>query len=262
MNIVVCVKQVPATTEKFRIDPQTNTLVRLGTVGILDPFDACALEEGVRMKEKHGGKVTAVSMGLPQVVDMLREAVSVGADHAVLLSDPDFAASDTLATSYVLSQAIRKVAEYDLVICGRQALDGGTGHVAPQLSHMLGLPFVAYVSKIEDVAGGSMRVQRAIEGGHETIEVSLPAVISVTREINTPRLPALRSIIKAKSAQIPVWAAADVGADRTAIGRAGSATGVVKTWAPQRSRHSQVLEGTVEVQIETLITKLRETKTI
>ncbi|MBI4188247.1 MAG: electron transfer flavoprotein subunit beta/FixA family protein, partial [Chloroflexi bacterium] len=204
MNIIVCLKQVPGTT-KVNIDPQTNTLVRQGIKNIVNPFDTYALEEGVRIKEKHGGKVSAISMGPPQAEEMLREAISTGADEAILLSDRAFAGADTLATSYTLSRAIVKIKEYDLVICGRQTIDGDTGQVGPELAEMLGIPFIAYVSKVEEINNGRIRVQRLVEDGHEIIESTLPAVITVVKEINTPRLPSLRGMAKAKSAVITTW---------------------------------------------------------
>jgi electron transfer flavoprotein beta subunit len=261
MNVIVCLKQVPGTTQ-VKIDPQTNTLVRQGVEAILNPFDAYAMEEGVKLKERFGGKVTVVSMGPPQADKMLREAISVGVDEAYLLSDREFAGSDTLATSYTLCQAIKKIKDYDVVICGRQTLDGDTGQVGPELAQKLGLPFVAYVSKIEEVAGGAMKVQRLVDEGHEIIEIALPCVITVTKEINVPRLPSIRGVFKAKSAKIPVWTAADIQADKESTGRAGSATVVVKTFIPERVRTGQVLPGTVEEQVDALIAKLKDTKVV
>ena len=261
MNIVVCLKQVPGTTQ-VKIDPQTNTLVRTGITSILNPFDYYALEEGVRLKERYGGKVTVLSMGPPDAATMLKEAISLGADDPVLLSDREFAGSDTLATSYTLSQAVRKIGQYDLVICGRQTLDGDTGQVGPELAQMLETPFVAYVSKIEEIANGKMRVQRMVDEGHEGIEIELPAVITVTKEINVPRLPSFRGLVKARSAQIPTWTAADIKADKASTGRAGSATVVVKTFVPQRVRTGQVISGTAEEQVAALVVKLKEARVI
>jgi len=261
MNIIVCLKQVPGTTQ-VQIDPKTNTLIRQGVAAILNPFDAYALEEGVRLKERYGGKVTVITMGPPQAVDMLREAISVGADQAILLSDREFAGSDTLATSYTLAQAAKKIAEYDLILCGRQTLDGDTGQVGPEMSQVLGLPFTAYVSKVEEAGNGILRVQRMVDDGHEVIEITLPAIITVTKEINVPRLPSLRGMVKSKSAQIPTWTAADINADLQSVGRSGSATVVVKTFVPERVRRGQVLQGTVEEQIAALLSKLKETRVI
>ncbi len=203
-------KQVPGTTE-VKINPQTNTLIRQGIKNIINPFDTYALEEGVRLKEKHGGKVTVISMGPPQAVDMLREAISLGADEAVLLSDRAFAGADTWATAYTLAGAIKKLGQFDLVICGRQSTDGDTAQVGPEMAEMLGIPFVAYVGQIEEIAGGQMRVKRMIDEGHEIIQSPLPVVITVTKEINVPRLPSLRGIMKSKSAKIPIWTVQDLG---------------------------------------------------
>lgn len=260
MNIVVCIKQVPGTT-KVRIDPQTNTLIREGIKNIINPFDAYAIEEGVRIKERYGGKVTAISMGPSQAEEVLREAISVGADEAILLSDRAFAGADTLATAYTLSKTISKL-EYDLVICGRQTLDGDTGQVGPELAEMLGIPFVAYVSKIEEINSGYMRVQRMIEEGHELIESPLPAVISVVKEINTPRLPSLRGLAKARNATIPVWTAQELGIEEKMVGLSGSPTRVIKIFFPQRVRRGEVFQGEPESQMETLISKLREARVI
>lgn len=259
MNIVVCLKQVPGTT-KVKIDPQTNTLIRQGIENILNPFDTYALEEGVRIKERCGGKVTAVSMGPPQAEEMLREAIGTGADEAILLSDSAFAGADTWATAYTLSKAIDKLEQCDLIICGRQTIDGDTGQVGPELAEILGLPFVAYVSKIEEIGNQCIRVRRMIEEGYEVIETSLPAVITVVKEINVPRLPSLRGLARAKSATIPVWTVEELGADKNMVGLSGSATRVVKIFFPQRVSRSEILQGDLTSQVDTLIDKLRETK--
>jgi len=255
MNMVVCIKQVPGTTE-IKIDPETNTLVREGVPSIINPFDCYALEEAVRLRERCGGKVTVISMGPPQAEEALRETISLGADEAILLSDRALAGSDTWATSYVLSRAIAKIADYDVIICGRQTLDGDTGQVGPGLSEMLGIPFVAYVSKVEEIRDGYIKVQRMVEEGYETIEMALPSVITVVKEINVPRLPSLRGSMKAKTAQIPVWSAEDIGIDGDKAGIAGSPTRVVKVFFPKRERKSEMLNGSVEEQVEQLVQKL------
>ncbi len=257
MNIIVCIKQVPGTTE-IKIDPKTNTLVREGVKSIINPFDAYALEEGIRLKERYGGKVTVITMGPPQAEEALRETISLGADEAILLSDRAFAGSDTWATSYVLSKAVAKIANYDIIICGRQTLDGDTGQVGPELSEMLKIPFVSYVSKVEEIKDKHIRVQRMIEEGHEVIETTLPAVITVVKEINVPRLPSLRGSMKAKTAKIPVWTAADIGAEPDKAGIPGSPTRVVKIFYPKRTHKSEIFQGTVEEQIEKLIERLEK----
>ena len=261
MNIVVCLKQVPGTT-KVKIDPQTNTLIREGIENIVNPFDTYALEEGGRIKERCGGKVTAVSMGPPQAEEMLREAISTSADEAILLSDSTFAGSDTWATAYTLAKAIDKLEQCDLIICGRQTIDGDTGQVGPELAEILSLPFVAYVSKVEEIGNEYIRVRRMIEEGYEVIEMSLPAVITVVKEINVPRLPSLRGLAKAKSATIPVWTAEELGVNKSMVGLSGSATRVVKIFFPQRVCRSEILQGDLESQVDTLVDKLREAKII
>jgi electron transfer flavoprotein beta subunit len=261
MNIVVCLKQVPGTTE-VKIDPVKNTLIRQGIKSIVNPFDAYALEEGVRLKERYTGKVTAISMGPPQAVEMLRDAISVGADDAVLLSDIAFAGADTWATAYALGKAVKKTTACDLVICGRQTLDGDTGQVGPELAEMLGVPFIAYVSKVEEIKDGTIRVQRMIEDGYETIETTLPAVITVIKEINTPRLPSFRGMSKAKTAQIPTWKAEDIGAEKENVGLAGSATQVVKIFFPQRTHQAEMFKGDAATQVNALVDKLKEAKLV
>ncbi len=256
MNIIVCLKQVPGTTA-VKIDPQTNTLVRQGIESIINPFDTYAVEEGVRLKENHGGKVTVVTMGPPQAETALREAISRGADEAVLLSDRAFAGADTWATSYTLSRAVLKLAPYDIIICGRQTIDGDTGQVGPELAEMLGIPFIAYVSQVEEIEDNRIRVRRMIEEGHEVIEADLPALITVSKEINLPRLPSLRGISRSKSAKIPAWGVAELGTDPARVGQAGSATQVIKIFFPQRISQAEILTGSPESQVDKLLEKLK-----
>ncbi|MFC1993743.1 electron transfer flavoprotein subunit beta/FixA family protein [Chloroflexota bacterium] len=257
MNIVVCIKQVPGTTE-IKIDPENNTLVREGVKNIINPFDAYALEEAVRIRESCGGKVIAISMGPPQAEEALRETVTLGADEAILLSDRAFAGSDTLATSYTLSRAIVRISDYDLVICGRQTLDGDTGQVGPELAERLQIPFLAYVSKVEEITEGYLRVQRMVEDGYEVIETTLPAVITVVKEINVPRLPSLRGMAKSKSVEIPVWTAQEIGIDENRVGITGSPTWVVKVFFPKRENISEMLQGSPEEQVDKLVEKLEK----
>jgi len=261
MDIIVCLKQVPGTTE-VRINPDTNTLLRQGIKNIINPFDSYALEEGVRLREKHGGKVTVLSMGPPQAADMLKEAISLGADEAVLLCDSAFAGADTWATAFALAGAVRKIGRYDMVICGRQSTDGDTAQVGPELSEMLDVPFIGYVSNIEESGGTMVRVRRMIDEGYEVIESPLPLVITVTKEINTPRLPSLRGIMKSKSAKIPVWTAQDLGLSPEKVGLAGSHTKVVKIFTPRREKKAEMLSGEVSEQVRCLIGKLKENRLI
>jgi len=257
VNIIVCIKQVPGTTE-VKMNPETNTLVREGIKNVINPFDTYALEEGIRLKERFGGKVTVVSMGPPQAEEALKEAISLGADEAILLSDRAFAGADTWATAFTLGAAVKKIGQFDIIVCGRQTLDGDTGQVGPELCEMLGIPFVGYVSKIEEIGNGKMKVQRLIEEGHEIIESPVPAVISVTKEINVPRLPSLRGIMKAKNATVTVWKLADLGVDAGSVGLAGSSTKVIKIFFPQRVSKAEVFSGEVESQVERLMVRLKE----
>jgi len=257
LNIIVCLKQVPDTAD-VKINPETNTLIREGIKNITNPFDTYALEEGVRLKERFGGKVTAISMGPPQAEPMLREAIACGADEAVLLSDRAFAGADTLATSFTLAQAVKKLSPCDLVICGRQTVDGDTGQVGPEMAEVLGVPFLAYVSEVREASEKGVKVKRMVEDGYEVLESPLPAMMSVVKEINQPRLPSLRGQIKAKSAKIPVWGTSELGVSAEAVGLSGSATKVVKIFYPKRESHAHLLSGTPENQAIGLLEKLRE----
>ncbi|MGB3057050.1 MAG: electron transfer flavoprotein subunit beta/FixA family protein, partial [Candidatus Omnitrophota bacterium] len=232
MRVIVLITQVPNTTD-VKIDPETNTLKREGVESVINPFDAYAIEEGVRIKERAGeGEVTVISMGPPQAEDALREALSLGCDKAILLSDRKFAGSDTWATSYALSQAIRKIGDYDLIICGKQASDGDTAQVGPGVSMHLDIPQVTYVKKIESLTKEKATVERMTEEGFDIIEVPLPAVLTVVKEINEPRLPSLKGKMKAKKEQVPVWSADDVNCDEKKIGLDGSPTRVLKIFTP------------------------------
>jgi len=257
MNIVVCLKQVPETTT-VKINPETNTLIREGIANIVNPFDSYALEAGVCLCEKYGGQVTAISMGPPQAETILRDAVACGADKSILLSDRAFAGADTLATARTLAAAVVKLAPCDLVITGRQTVDGDTGQVGPEIAEMLGRPFVGYVSEILDADDKTMRLRRMLEDGYELREVPLPAVISVVKEVGTPRLPSLRGQLKAKKAEIATWTLAELGIDASVVGLDGSATKVVKIFFPQRESHAEMLQGTPEEQAAGLISHLEK----
>jgi electron transfer flavoprotein beta subunit len=258
LNIIVCLKQVPGTTD-VKIDPATNNLKREGIQNVMNPLDTYALEEGVRLKERGGGKVTAISMGPLPAKEMLREAISLGADEAILLSDAAFAGADTWATAYTLAVAVRKIGAYDLLVCGRQTFDGDTGQVGPELAELLGVSLVTNVSKIEEISNGQMRVYRMVDEGHAVMQCSLPAVISVTKEINVPRIPSLRSIMRAKNAVIQTWGLPEMGVDKNRVGLAGSYTRVVKVFYPTRTRQATIFKGEMPAQIESLVDKLKAT---
>ncbi len=242
MIIVVCIKQVPD-TNNVRINPETKTLIREGVESIINPFDCYALEEGVRLKERFGGKVMVLTMGPPQAESALREAISLGADEAVLLSDRAFAGSDTLATSYALSQAIRKYGQVDLIICGKQAIDGDTAQVGPGIAVHLGIPQITYVRKIEAIEHGVIRAERLNEEGYDVLEVTLPAMLTVVKEINQPRIASLKGKMTAKKATIPTWTAADVGAEPALVGLEGSPTMVVEIFTPPPRKGGKTITG-------------------
>ena len=231
MHIVVCVKQVPNTTQ-VRINPETNTLVRDGVESILNPFDENALEMALQLKEKHAGtKVTVLTMGPPQAAEVLKEAVGRGADAVVLLCDRAFAGSDTWATSYALSTAIRKLEPADLILFGKQAIDGDTAQVGPGVADWLGLPCIAYARKIE-IADGRATVERTFEDGYERLEVALPCALTVVKEANVPRMASLRGKMAAKKLVIAPMTAEASGADPAKLGLNASPTRVVKIFSP------------------------------
>ena len=256
MDIIVCIKQVPDTAD-VKINPETNTLIREGVKSIINPFDMYAIEEGIRLKEAYGGKVVAITMGPPQAEEALREAISMGVDEAVLITDRAFAGSDTYATSYVLSRAIDKIANYDVILCGKQASDGDTAQVGPGIATHLDIPQVTYVKKIVSIDTEKAVVERMTEEGYDVVEVQLPALFTVVKEINEPRPPSLRGKMRAKKAQIPKWGAGDMDVDPEKIGLKGSPTQVVKIFTPQRTGHHEIIEGESPEQIaENLVEKI------
>ena len=253
--MIVCVKQVPDVTE-FKINKETNTIIREGNVSIINPFDTYALEESLRIKEKLGGEVTAISMGIPSVAELLREAIALGVDQGILLSDKAFAGADTLATAYTLSMGIKKIGEYDLIICGKQSTDGDTAQVGPCLAEKLNIPHTTNVRKIEEIREGTIRCQRINDNGYEIVEMSLPAVITVIKEINTPRLPSIKGILKAKRANVHVWNALDIHANKSLCGLSGSPTQVVGTFVPMHDVNTEIFQGEIRQQVKQLIDKL------
>ena len=261
LNIIVCIKQVPDTTE-IRINPETNTLVREGVESIINPFDLYAIEEGVRIKEQQGGAVTVISMGPPQVESALREAISLGVDEVVHLCDRAFAGADTLATAYTLARGIAKRGDYDIILCGKQAIDGDTAQVGPGIAVRLDIPQVTYVKKIEEIGEGVIRVQRMTEEGYEVIEGDMPILLTVVKEINEPRLPSLKGKMRAKKAEIITWSAADIGADDQLIGLDGSPTQVVKIFSPPGREGGEIFQGEPAEMVEQLVEALEKQKII
>lgn len=257
MHIVVCIKQVPDTAD-VKIDPKTNTLIREGVVSIINPFDMYAIEESVRLKEKLGGKVTAISMGPPQAENALREAIALGVDQGILVSDRAFAGSDTWATSYILALALKKIGDYAVIICGKQASDGDTAQVGPGIAAHLDLSQITYVRKIEEIDANHIVAERLLEEGHEVIHAPLPCVLTVVKEINEPRLPSLRGKIAAKKAQIVHWKADDLQCARDKIGLDGSPTKVVRIFTPPARQGGLIFKGEPEEIAAQLIEKLKD----
>ncbi|MDW7674775.1 MAG: electron transfer flavoprotein subunit beta/FixA family protein [Bacillota bacterium] len=247
MHIVCCIKQVPDTTE-VRIDPKNNTLIREGVPSIVNPYDIHGVEEAVQLKEKYGGKVTIISLGPPQADEALRRAISFGADDAILVTDRAFAGSDTLATSYVLAQAIKKIAEkepVDLIICGKQAIDGDTAQVGPGIAMRLELPQLTYVMKVErvDLAKQEIIVHRKLEGSKEVVSAKLPALITVLKDLNELRYASLPNLIKAAQYQPKYWAKSDLAINEEKIGLKGSPTTVRKIFPPPAREKGEIIEG-------------------
>jgi electron transfer flavoprotein beta subunit len=242
LKIVVCIKQVPE-TQDVRLDPETFTIRREGVKSIINPFDLYAVEEGLRIKEARGGTVTLLTMGPPQAEEALREALGYGADGAVLVSDRAFAGADTWATALTLARAIDKLGGADLIFTGKQAIDGDTAQVGPMLATILNLPYVAWARKLTFAGDRTLEVERLLDHGYDAVAVELPALISVVKEINEPRVPSFKAKLKAKKAAIPVWGLQDLGLPPEEAGLAGSFTQVVRVFPPPPRGKSEVWEG-------------------
>lgn len=261
MHIVVCVKQVPDTTN-VRINPKTNTLMREGVESIINPFDEYALEEALQLKDKVGARVTVISMGPPQAKAVLREALARGADSAVLVSSRAFGGADTLATSYTIAQAVKKVCNNekpDLVLFGKQAIDGDTAQVGPGVSEFLDMPLVTYVRKL-GVEGNKFTVESVTDDGVATIEGTFPAVMTVLKEASAPRFAPLAGAVVAAKAEIMVLDEKALNAEPDKIGLAGSPTKVVTIFPPPVRDGGKVIEARDDAAkgIEAICTLLRE----
>jgi electron transfer flavoprotein beta subunit len=266
LNMIVCIKQVPdweAPADTFKIDPERKKVIPPANI---DPrislFDEHAIEAALQLREKHGGKVTIVSLGPDFAQRAVKQAVAMGADEGILLKDPAFEDSDTYATAYLLAEAIRKIGAFDLILCGRQAADWDVGQVGLGVAELLGIPCVSIAQKLE-VSDGRVTVERIVEGGYDVIEVGLPALITVSNEINKPRYPTLRGIMAAGKKQIPTWDAAALAIDPARIGAAAAHAKVLRLYVPVHEAHCEFLEGdTDEEKGEKLALRLREAKLI
>lgn len=265
MKIIVPIKQVPETSN-VKMDPETGTMIRTGVESIVNPLDLYAIEAALRLREQVGGQVTALSMGPRSAEKAIREAIAMGCDDGVLLSNKKFAGSDTWATAYALAQSIKKIGAADLIVCGERATDGDTGQVGPGIASFLDWPVATFVSRVYDVSAGSLSVERLVEGGTEILWTPLPTVLTVVKEIAYPRLPTLRGKQRAKRAELPVWGPADIGANDEWLGLRGSPTRVVKISKSQVARQGEFIHvkdpGDVERAATRLVEFLRERRLV
>jgi electron transfer flavoprotein beta subunit len=266
--ITACIKQVPDTTQ-VKVDPVTGTLIREGVPFIMNPFDTHALEESLRLKDKYGLRVSVISMGPPSAEATLRQALALGADEAALLSDRSFGGADTLATSKVLAEAIKKLAQREevaVVICGQQTIDGDTAQVGPGIATRLGYSQLTLVDQIEhiDLKARKLRVRRKLEGRHEVVEAPLPALVTVVREINTPRYPTVPMRLMAEDAPVALWDNKEMALATETIGLNGSPTQVRRIFSPERAKGEIIGDGanSPEEAAGLLLDKLIETDII
>jgi len=255
MRIIVPIKQVPE-TKSVKMDEKTGTVIREGVESIINPLDLYAIEIAVQLKESNGGEVIALSMGPPKALEALKESIAMGVDSAVLVSDRAFAGSDTWATSYVLAEAVKKIGDYDLIICGERATDGDTGQVGPEMASFLNLPVVSYVNKVVKITEGDIHAHRLVEDGSEKLESEMPCLLTVVKEVSDPRLPTLRGKQKARKANIPVWGINDLKLDPKKVGLAGSPTKVVKIFKPKVARECEKLIAKDEERVREAVGKL------
>ena len=255
MNIIIPIKQVPETSN-VKMDEETGTMIREGVESIVNPLDLYSIEVGIQLKEKFGGKVTVITLGPPGAEKALKEAISMGCDDGILVSGKEFKGSDTCATSYVLAEAIKKIGSYDLVLAGERATDGDTGQVGPGIASFLNLPLGTYISKVIKISGKSIVVERLIESGYETLQMSLPALLTVVKEISYPRLPTLRGKQRAKRIEIPIWSTENIKLDESKLGLKGSPTRVVKIGHPKVTRNGTIVRATNEESVSEAVDKL------
>ncbi len=259
LKIIVCIKQVPAQTDVM-MDQEKGTLIREGVLSEVNPFDMYAIEEAIRLKEKYGGEVDVISMGPPQADAALREAIAMGCNNAILLTDKKFAGADTWATAYTLASGIKKIGSYDIIMCGLKTTDGDTGQVGPSLAEELGIPFIGYVRKIIDLKERSISLERVLDDYYEIVESKLPVVVTVTKEANEPRYPSFKRQKMAKETPISTWNLKDLGGKEKRYGTEGSPTEVVKIFPPPARGKGEIIKGKPEYQAKILIEKLKEKK--
>jgi len=257
MRIIVPIKQVPE-TNAVQMDEETGTMIREGVEAIINPLDLYAIEVALRLRESQadGGEVITVSMGPPKAVTALREAIAMGCDSGVLISDKAFAGSDTWSTGYVVGSAIKRIGGYDLIVCGERATDGDTGQVGPGVAAFLDLPVATYVAKVQEAGEKTARVHRLVEDGYEVLDVALPAVLTVVKEVGDPRLPTLRGKQKSRKADIPTWGPGDLEVEADKLGLNGSPTRVVKIFRPKVARRCEKVNATDEQALNAAVDQL------
>lgn len=261
MKIIICIKQVPDTAS-VRLDPDTHTLKREGVEAVINPFDLFALEAGLSLREQAGGSLHAITMGPPQAAEVIKEAIGFGVDDGLLLSDRAFAGADTWATTAALAAGVKHMGGADLIICGKQAVDGDTAQVGPGLAMRLGLPHVAFVKAMTDIAGDHMVVERQMDEGYDVVKLPLPGLITVVREVGEPRPPSLKGKMRAKKYEVPVATAQDLGLDASEVGLNGSYTQVVKVFAPQAAGKREMIDAPPAQAGALAIDRLVENKVI
>lgn len=265
MNMIVCVKQVidpEAPPASFKIDSATNKAMMTGVPPVIDPYGEYAVEAALKVKDVNGGKITAISLGDKMLREVVKKPLSMGADELILLEDGAFIDGDSWSTAYALANAIKKVGEYDLILCGREASDTNAGQVGLGIAEILGLPSVNLVKKIE-ITDGKAKVERMTADGYEVVEVSLPAVLTVSNEIGEPRYPTIKGIMAAKKKEPVIWKPADIGVEPSQVGVAGQRAKMLKLFQPVREGKCEVVEGdTPEEAAANLALKLREAKVL
>jgi len=262
MNIAVMIKQVPE-TKSVKMDEKTGTVIREGVESIINPLDLYAVELAIRIKEKNpSAKLTGISMGPPKASEALKEAIAMGIDAGVLLSDKALAGSDTWSTAYALAECAKKSGDFSLIICGERATDGDTGQVGPEIAAYLGIPVISYVNKFIEISENRIKVHRQVEDGSEILSCSLPCLITVVKEVSDPRLPTLRGKLKAKNTQIPAMKATDFGIEASKIGLEGSPTRVAKIFRPKVARECDLQfakdQSKIPLVVENLVSFLKK----
>ena len=261
LNIVVCIKQVPETTE-VEFDKETGRLKREGVAAVINPFDEFAIETGLRLRDKQGGIVKAISMGPPMAETALRDAIAMGCDEGWLVSDQVFGGADTWATSLTLAKGIQLTGQHDIIICGLKTTDGDTGQTGPEIAEHLGEPCISYVSQIIEVKNGKLILKRSLDDGTETLEAPIPLVITVTKDVGQPRLATLRGRLAAKKATIKTITNKEIGMNPKETGLDGSYTRVTKIFTPELHSGGEVIEGSPDQLADAIYRKLREAKII